>query len=123
MSATPLAYEPTVNFCPDSKVADVRISNCSFVNSYIALDMSVLDDFAIGRIRVERCNIYGIQHAIRIENARDVVSISDCILGPNAYATAVFLDGAHLGKHTATQGQGLVLRSADGVTLVNTLVG
>ncbi len=121
-TAPPIQYEPTVNFCPDSKVTDVRISSCSFVNSYIALDMSVLDGFAIGRIRIERCNIYGIQDAIRIENARDVVSISDCILGPNAYATAVFLAGAHLASHTAAQGRGLVLRSADGVTLANTLI-
>jgi hypothetical protein len=34
----------------------------------------------------------------------------------------VFANNANLGKHTASNGRGIVLRSADGVTVSNTLI-
>lgn len=107
-SSTPNAHAPTFQgLLGVGTMNFVRFQDCTFLNSYIAIDFNV--DTSVGFVWIDKCSIYGIHRAIRTNGNNAVCKITNCSI-----SFVAMLDASESGLRQYTRASGVGIEFENG---------
>lgn len=120
-SGTPTVYPPTISGYTLETVTNVRIDNCVFINSYVAVRFGdVAKTAAHGRLSMHGCTVYGIAKCFELHYLLDVLQISDCIFSWGHFD--MIAPGQTLKNWSAKNAVAFDLDRVDGLQIDNSIV-
>jgi len=104
-TATPIAYEPTIELSDTASIGNLKITGCSWLNAYKGIKAVGTSVFAHGRIQIHQPRAFCFDSFMELGWILDLVTVSDFMITPGMWQDVAIVGNQYPWKWISDEGR------------------